>query len=70
MREDAAFVLSKLGPHQECLEVNYPELFSFAQHSSSVFNEYYAKLPSDQIKRIKKIYSVDFKLFGYNSKQN
>ena len=70
MREDAAYVLSKLGPHQECLEEKYPELFSFEQHSSSVFNEYYAKLPSDKIKRIKKIYSVDFKLFGYNSKQN
>ena len=70
MREDAFYVLSKLGPHHECLEVKYPELLSSEQHSSSLFNEYYAKLPSDQIKRIKKIYSVDFKLFGYNSKQN
>ena len=69
LRQDAAYVLSKLGPHRECLEEKYPELFSFEQHSSSLFNEYYAKLPSDQIKRIKKIYSVDFKMFGYNSKQ-
>ena len=63
MREDAAYVLSKLGPHDQCLEEKYPELFSSEQHSSSVFDKFYAKLSSDQIKRIKEIYSVDFKLF-------
>ena len=60
MREDAAYVLSKL---DQCLEEKYPELFSLEQHSSVVFDKYYAKLSSDQIKRIKEIYSVDFKLF-------
>ena len=63
MREDAAYELSKLGPHHQCLEKKYPELFSSEQHSFSVFDKFYAKLSSDQIKRIKEIYSVDFKLF-------
>ena len=63
MREDAAYVLSKLCPHDQCLEEKDPELFSLEQHSSSVFDKYYAKLSSDQIKRIEEIYSVDFKLF-------
>ena len=68
MREDAANVLSKLGPHNQCLEDKYPELFSFSQSSSSVFDEYYGKLSLDQINRIKEMYSIDFKLFGYNNK--
>ena len=63
MRADAAYVLSKLGPHHECLEEKYPELFSFSEHSSSVFDEYYSKLLSDQINRIMEMYSIDFKLF-------
>ena len=64
MREDAAYVLSKLGPHHQCLEDKYPELFSFSQSSSSVFDEYYGKLSSVQINRIREMYSIDFKLFG------
>ena len=65
MRGDAAYVLSKLGPHDQCLEDKYPELFNFAQKSSLVYDEYYSKLSSDQINRIKEIYSVDFELFGH-----
>ena len=65
MREDAAYVLSKLGPHHACLEDKYPELFHFVQHTSTVFDEFYSKLTSDQVSKIKEIYSVDFKLFGY-----
>ena len=70
MVEDAAYVLSKLGPHHKCLGDKYRELFSIEQHSSSVFKKYYAKLSSDQINTIKEMYGIDFKLFGYNSKQN
>ena len=69
MREDAAYVLSKLGPHHECLEDKYPELFSFTQNTSEVFEEYYGKLSSEQIKRIKKMYSIDFKLFDYEKER-
>ena len=65
MREDAAYVLSKLGPHDQCLEDKYPDLFSFTQTSSSLFNSYFSTLSSQQIHRLKKIYSIDFKLFGY-----
>ena len=65
MREDAAYVLSKLGPHRECLEHKYPELFNATEHSSSVFDSYFSTLTPNQIKRLKKMYSIDFKLFGY-----
>ena len=65
MREDAAYVLSKLGPHDKCLEDKYPELFNSSQSTSSVFDAYFSTLTEEQIGRIKDIYSVDFKLFGY-----
>ena len=65
MREDAAYVLSKLGPHHQCLEVNYPELFNYNQSTSSVFDQYFSTLTTAQVELLKDIYSVDFKLFGY-----
>ena len=65
MREDAAYVLSKLGPHHECLEEKYPEIFNVTEHSSFVFDSYISTLTSDQITRLKKMYSIDYKLFGY-----
>ena len=68
MREDAAYVLSKLGPHHQCLEEKYPELFNFTQKSSSMYEKQFSTLSSQQINRLKEIYSIDFKLFGYDSK--
>ena len=65
MREDAAYVLSKLGPHHECLEEKYPELFNKRESTSSVFHEYFSKLTAAQVERLEDIYSVDFRLFGY-----
>ena len=65
MRKDAAYVLSKLGPHHQCLEKKYPELFNVTESSSSLFDSYFSTLEPDQIKELKKMYSVDFKLFGY-----
>ena len=67
LREDAFFVLSKLGPHHECLEEKYPELFNYNQSTSSVFDQYFSTLTAKQIERLKDMYSVDFKLFGYSS---
>ena len=67
MREDAAYVLSKLGPHHECLEEKYPELFNVTQKSSAMYDKHFATLSSQQINRLKEIYSIDFKLFGYKS---
>ena len=69
MREDASFVLSKLGPHHECLEEKYPELFNYSQSTSSVLGKYFSTLTAAQIERLKDMYSVDFKLFGYSSKK-
>ena len=43
----------------------YPELFNVTEHSSSIFDSYFSTLTSDQIKRLKEMYSIDFKLFGY-----
>ena len=68
MREDAAYVLSKLGPHHQCLEEKYPELFNFTQKSSSMYDKHFSTLSSQQMKTLKEIYSIDFKLFGYDSK--
>ena len=65
MREDAAYVLSKLGPHHQCLEDKYPYLFSRSQKSSSVFDSFFSTLSSQQIQMLKEMYSIDFKLFGY-----
>ena len=65
MREDAAYVLSKLGPHDQCLEDKYPKLFHLTQNSSLVFDKFYATLTQHQINKLKEIYSIDFKLFGY-----
>ena len=65
MREDAAYVLSKLGPHHECLEQKYPELFNCSQSTSSVFDEYFSTLTGKEMERLQEIYSIDFKLFGY-----
>ena len=67
MREDAAYVLSKLGPHHECLDDKYPELFNYNQSTSSVFDQYFSTLTAAQIERLKDINNVDFKLFGYSS---
>ena len=64
MREDAAYVLSKLGPHHQCLEEKYPELFNFTQKSSSMYDKQLSTLSSQQINKLKEIYSIDFKLFG------
>ena len=68
MREDAAYVLSKLGPHDQCLEDKYPELFSFTQTSSSRMNEFYADLSTKQTDKVNEMYKIDFKLFGYDNK--
>ena len=65
MREDAAYVLSKLGPHDQCIQDKYPELFNVTESSSSLFDSYFSTLEPDQIKKLKKMFSVDFKLFGY-----
>ena len=65
MREDAAYVLSKLGPHHECLEDKYPELFNYSQSTSSVLVKYFSTLTAAQVEFLKVIYRVDFKLFGY-----
>ena len=65
MTEDAAYVLSKLGPHHECLEVKYPELFNYSQSTSSVLGKYFSTLTAAQVELLKAIYSVDFKLFGF-----
>ena len=65
MKEDAAYVLSKLGPHHECLEGKYPELFNYNQSTSSVFGKHFSTLTAAQVEFPKTIYSVDFKLFGY-----
>ena len=65
MREDAAYVLSKLGPHDKCLEQKYPELFHSSQSTSSVFDQYFSSLSSEQIEILRDMYSLDFKLFGY-----
>ena len=65
MREDAAYVLSKLGPHHECLEDKYPELFHVIKQTSSIFDLYFSTLIPNQIMRLKKMYSIDFELFGY-----
>ena len=67
MKKDAAYVLSKLGPHHKCLEDKYPELFNYNQSTSSVFDQYFSTLTAAQIERLKDIYNVDFKLFGYSS---
>ena len=67
MREDAAYVLSKLGPHHECLEEKYPELFNVTQKSASMYDTQFSILSSQQISRLKDIYSIDLKLFGYES---
>ena len=67
MREDATYVLSKLGPHHECLEEKYPELFNYSQSTSSVYDSQFSQLTPLQISRLKEIYSIDLKLFGYES---
>ena len=53
------FVLSKLGPHHECLKDKYPELFNYNQSTSSVFDQYFSTLTAAQIERLKDIYNVD-----------
>ena len=66
IREDAAFVLSKLGPHHECLEEKYPGLFRKSEPSSlKVYKKYLAQLTTGQMKKLREIYNIDFKLFGY-----
>ena len=66
MREDAAYVLSKLGPHHKCLEEKYPELFKKSEPSSSkVYKKSLAQLMRGQKEKLREIYNIDFKLFGY-----
>ena len=65
MKEDAAYVSSKLGPHHQCLEVKYPELFKYNQSTSSVLDKYFSILTAAQVELLKTIYSVGFKLLGY-----
>ena len=67
MREDAAYVLTKLGPHHECLEQKYPELFNYSQGTSSMYGSQFSTLSPQQISMLNDIYSIDFKLFGYES---
>ena len=65
MKKDAAYVLSKLGRHHQCPEDRYPELFNYNQSTSSVLGKYFSSLTTPQVELLKVIYSVDFKLFGY-----
>ena len=65
MKEDAAYVLSKLGLHHECPEEKYPELFNLSQSTSLVFDQYFSSLTSEHTEILRDIYSLDFKLFGY-----
>ena len=66
MRENAAYILSKLGPHHECLEEKYPELFEKAKPSSwQLHKKYLNRLTSLQLNKLREIYSIDFKMFEY-----
>ena len=66
MREDAAYVLSKLGPHHECPEERYPELFKKSKPSSLQLHEKYLdKLTPLELKKLREIYSIDLKMFDY-----
>ena len=66
MREDAAYVLSKLGPHDQCLEDKYTELYAVSERSSSRTNQFYSNLSSLQILKVEEMYRIDFNLFGYD----
>ena len=65
MREDAAYVLSKLGPHRGCLEDKFPHMFNSSETTSSVFGKYFSSLTPQQADSLKEAYTVDYKLFGY-----
>ena len=65
MKEDAIYVLDKLGPHHQCVEDKYPELFKKQERSSSVYKQYSSDLTPSQRQKLKEIYGIDFKLFGY-----
>ena len=68
--DDAAYVLTKLGPHNQCMEQKYPELFNRIESSSSKLDMYFSTLTQNQLAALKKIYSIDLKLFGYDSSNN
>ena len=66
MREDAAYLLSKFGPRHECPEEANPELFVRSKPSSlRLYEKFLAKLTITQLKKLREIFSIDFKLFGY-----
>ena len=66
MREDAAYVLSKFGPRDECPEETNPELFVRSKPSSlRLYEKFLAKLTISQLKKLREIFSIDFKLFDY-----
>ena len=67
--DDAAYVLTKLGPHNQCMEEKYPELFERSESSSSKFDKYFSTLTPIQVEMLKEIYSIDFKLFGYDDSE-
>ena len=69
MTEDAAYVLTKLGPHNQCVKHRYPELFNRSETSSSTLNQYFSTLTPNKIDKLKKMYSIDFNLFGYKSSE-
>ena len=67
MREDAAYVLSKLGRHDDqCLEDKYQSIFNSSQTTSAVFNRYFSTLSAQQAANLREAYSIDYKLFGYS----
>ena len=66
MRKDAAYVLSKLGPYDQCPEDKYPGLLGHSEPSSlRVYKQYLSQLTTGQMKKLREMYSIDFKLFGY-----
>ncbi len=64
MKTDALSVLQRLGSNK-CLDNEYPELFQAEEMSSSVTKLYLAQLSTEQRVALRKMYSLDFKLFGY-----
>ena len=70
MTEDAKSVLSKLGQTDQNPEEKYPELFRKSQTSSRVTAKYLDVLTTSQIETLKEMYSIDFKLFGFDPEIN
>ena len=66
VREDAGYILEKLGQLDDhSVEDKFPELFKKMERSSSVYKQYIANLTLNQQASLKKIYGIDFELFGY-----